>query len=54
MSQGKHVEKIFCDSCESSFKIMYNEDDVYGYHKFCPYCGSELNFDDEEEQDRDE
>jgi rRNA maturation endonuclease Nob1 len=49
--QGKNIEKIFCESCDSEFKLIYVNDEVYGFHKFCPFCGSELPFEDEPEEE---
>ena len=39
---------IYCDSCEAEFKINHDMDEEYYQVKFCPFCGSEI---DEEYED---
>tara|TARA_B100000989_G_scaffold177497_1_gene133284 strand:+ start:873 stop:1028 length:156 start_codon:yes stop_codon:yes gene_type:complete len=43
---------IYCDSCEAEFKINHDMDEEYYQVKFCPFCGSEI--DEEYEDDIDE
>jgi hypothetical protein len=38
---------INCDACESEFKIVTSV--AMGSLEFCPYCSSELNLVDEDE-----
>lgn len=47
ITNDKITENGFCNSCESKFRISYTLDDVSGNYKFCPFCGDELNFDDD-------
>jgi len=46
----KHVNTIFCPSCESTFKLSYTERDVSGHSKFCPFCSDELFSNELEEE----
>ena len=48
------VTKLDCDSCESSFKITYKEDEVSRNPIFCPFCSTEIDFDNQDEDSRDE
>lgn len=44
----KVAEKCACNSCDSTFKLMYNVEDTSHYHTYCPFCGEELIIDDGE------
>jgi hypothetical protein len=35
-----------CKTCESSYKLLYDDDEVQSLPKFCPFCGEE-DYDDE-------
>jgi hypothetical protein len=48
MSQ-KHIDKLTCEECESDFKLIYDTTETSGFPKFCPYCGSDLETDEEDE-----
>lgn len=47
------MQKQFqCGSCDADFKIKYSLDEAYYEVNFCPFCGFEI--DDEEEDDSDD
>jgi hypothetical protein len=46
---SKEIEKHECIVCDSSFKIVFELDKSSGYPKFCPFCGSPF----EEDEDND-
>lgn len=46
---SKKVEEQLCLVCESQYKLAYTPEDVSGFPKFCPFCGEELDFPDDEE-----
>lgn len=51
----KTTEKHFCNDCESEFKIVFELENTSGYPKFCPFCNSELEDEDDEAlQNKDE
>lgn len=41
---------ITCENCDAEFKIKHSMDDTYYEVNFCPFCGAEI---DEEEDDED-
>ena len=49
----KEVEKISCNYCESSYKVLYDYEETQGQPRFCAFCGEEC-FNDEDEVDFDE
>jgi len=42
---GKHIE---CFGCDAVFKIKYDLDENYYKIKHCPFCGSEMDLDEED------
>lgn len=50
----KEVENKLCGFCESEYKLSYTAEDVSGFPKFCPFCGSETEEDYEENEDMEE
>jgi transposase-like protein len=42
----KEVQKITCNFCESSYKVLYNYEETQGQPRFCSFCGEEC-FDEE-------
>lgn len=40
--------KYNCGNCEAEFKVKHNLDDSYYEVVFCPFCGAEI---DEEQED---
>jgi hypothetical protein len=52
MSQ-KEVEKVLCNYCESSYKVIYDYEETQGKVRFCSFCGSEC-FDDDVDLEIDE
>lgn len=46
---SKEIEKHECVVCDSSFKVVFELDKSSGYPKFCPFCGSPF----EEDEDND-
>ena len=38
----KEVDKIFCQCCESEYKILYEPENTSGLPKFCTFCGDEV------------
>ncbi len=51
---GREINKLTCDFCESDYKLMYDLDDTNGHPKFCPFCGTDVVEDDEDESDYDD
>ena len=52
---SKEVEKVFCQCCESEYRILYQPENTSGLPKFCTFCGDEVfNQDSELEEDADE
>lgn len=48
---SKEVAKFECRFCESAFKISYDPTDTSGHPKLCPFCGSDLDSDDDYEEE---
>lgn len=47
------MQKHFiCESCDGEFKIKHTMDETYYEVNFCPFCGAEIN--EEEEGNEDE
>jgi len=40
-----------CVSCDSEYKIEYDEEAVVGKDCYCPFCGHLYDFDDDEEEE---
>lgn len=38
----KEVEKIFCQCCDSEYKVMYEPENTSGLPKFCVFCSEPL------------
>ena len=53
MSLKKKIDKLFCAECESEFRLSYDPDEVSRWPTYCPFCSSELSFDEEEELEED-
>jgi hypothetical protein len=51
---SNEIEKVYCECCESQYKIVYQPENASGLPKFCCFCGSELfdNSDDSFEDDK--
>lgn len=47
---SKQIDKKTCRSCESEYKLIYDTAFTSGFPKFCPFCSSEY----EEEEDLDD
>jgi hypothetical protein len=47
----KEVEKIFCQYCESEYKILYESENTSGLPKFCCFCTEPIFGDDYDEND---
>lgn len=59
--KGKSMEKInlTCLECDADFKITHNMDDIMYSPRYCVFCGTEIDFEDEsnfdlEDEDDDE
>lgn len=53
---SKEIEKVFCQCCESEYKVMYEPENTSGLPKFCVFCSESLYDNDEklyEEEDTD-
>ena len=53
---SKEIEKVFCQCCESEYKILYQPENTSGLPKFCTFCGDEVfnqdsNIDEEEDDE---
>lgn len=51
MSGTKEIETNTCEECESTYKLVYTQGEASGYPKFCPFCGADINTDEEVEED---
>ena len=40
-------KEILCESCDGVFKIQHDQEEHYYKVKYCPFCGDELNSDNE-------
>ena len=52
---SKEGEKVFCQCCESEYKILYDPENTSGLPKFCSLCGDEVfhqdsNIDENEDE----
>jgi hypothetical protein len=45
---SKEIEKHECIVCDSNFKIVFELDKSSGYPKFCPFCGSPFEEDEDD------
>ena len=41
------MKLIFCESCDSEFKIKHSMDSSLYKIEFCPFCGNQINNDEE-------
>ena len=39
-----------CDSCDARFKIKHELDDSYYVVNFCPFCGAQVDDENESEE----
>jgi hypothetical protein len=37
----KEVDKIKCNYCESSYKVLYDYEETQGQPRFCSFCGDD-------------
>jgi hypothetical protein len=52
---SREVEKVFCQCCESEYKILYEPEKTSGLPKFCPFCCDEVfNQDSNDQEDLEE
>jgi len=51
MGRKQHFE---CVECDAVFKIRYDLDEDYYNVTFCPFCGSEMDEDQQDEYEDDE
>jgi hypothetical protein len=42
-------KEILCEGCEAVFRIQHNMEERYYQALFCPFCGEELNSDNEDD-----
>ena len=42
-------KEILCESCDAVFRIQHNMDEHFYSVNNCPFCGEELNNDNEDE-----
>ena len=49
------IIEIECEECKAEFEMKYNEAE-HGEPEYCPFCGADLNYDwdDDEEEEYDE
>jgi rRNA maturation endonuclease Nob1 len=38
-----------CDSCDAEFKVKHSLDETYYEVNFCPFCGGQIEEDDDNE-----
>lgn len=46
----KTAEEFLCDSCGAEYTITYDNEEVLDEAIYCPFCGSELDSYDMEEE----
>jgi hypothetical protein len=51
---AREVEKVYCQCCESEYKILYEPENTSGLAKFCCFCGDEVFDQDDENSESDE
>lgn len=51
MGRKQHLE---CVECEAVFKINFDLDEDYYAVKYCPFCGSDIDEDQQDEYDDEE
>lgn len=39
-----------CDQCDADFKINHDLDEEYYEVHFCPFCGAQINDEDDEDE----
>ena len=44
----KHIN---CDQCDAEFKISYDLDNEFYEVHFCPFCGAQINEEQDDEED---
>jgi hypothetical protein len=50
----KEVDKVTCNYCESSYKVLYDYEETQGQPRFCSFCGEECFDEDEVELENDD
>ena len=40
---------VLCQSCDSTFRVSYHENDTIGSPQYCPFCNESLDEDDLDE-----
>lgn len=50
---SREVQKVFCQCCESEYKILYDVESASGLPKFCSFCSAEL-FEPEPKEDEED
>jgi len=45
---NNHKVKRNCTSCDSTFTIIYDDEDVIGDPMNCPFCGTEVDLEEVE------
>jgi hypothetical protein len=48
---SKEISKFECRYCDSAFKVIYDPAETSGYPKLCPFCGSDLDSDDDYDEE---
>lgn len=49
MSKSNYVLK--CDDCDSQYEIYVRQVDFFMHPDYCPFCGAEIDAEDEEEDE---
>lgn len=44
-------KKYECETCDADFKISHTLDESYYEVNFCPFCGAQIDSEDEEDTD---
>jgi uncharacterized CHY-type Zn-finger protein len=42
-------KEILCESCDAVFRIQHNMEERYYQAQHCPFCGEQLNSDNEDD-----
>lgn len=53
-NQKPVILRMDCNSCESTYKVTYKEDDVARNPIFCCCCGTEIDWDEPGDDPEDE
>ena len=47
---SKTAEELLCENCGAEYTVMYDSDNITDEMTYCPFCGSELDTYNDEDQ----